>query len=144
MGAPAKADRAIIDLKNVWRKAHGLANLTVPVLKVIAPIRDERLQPLVDKLLRIPAADQQKAMAEIEELGLGALPGIQARLAKATKKDVPERAILEKLVRRVSCIIDEATLSENSLKPEAVVGKLKNMKGAYSKRIRPWSLSGRS
>jgi hypothetical protein len=68
-------------------------------------------------------------MAEIEAQGLGALPGIQNRLATVTRNDAPERALLEKLVRRVACIIDEATLTENSLKVDAVVDKLKNLRG---------------
>lgn len=130
LGAPlAKRDQAIVVLKNEWRRAHGLAPLPAPAVKVIAPVRDERLQPLVDKLLQSPPALRPKAMAEIEALGLGALPGIQNRLAKATKNGAPELGTLEKLARRVSCIIDEATLTEDSLKPDAVVGKLKNMHG---------------
>jgi hypothetical protein len=130
LGAPlAKRDRAIVDLKNISRKARGLTLLPVSVLKVIAPVPDEKLQPLVDKLLQSPPAERPRATAKIEALGLGALPGIQNRLAKMTKKDDPERAVLEKLVRRIACIIDEATLAENSVKPDEVVGKLKNMKG---------------
>jgi hypothetical protein len=130
LGAPlARRDRAIVELKNVRRKAHGLALLPVPVLKVIAPIPDEKLQPLIEKLLQTPEAERPKASAKIEELGLGALPGIQKRLAGITKKDDPERAVLEKLAQRIACIIDEATLTENSVKPDVVVGKLRNMKG---------------
>ena len=130
LGAPlAKRNLAIVDLKNTWRKAHGLAILPVPVHKTIVPVRDDRLQPLVEKLLQSPAAEREKAMAGIEALGLGALPGVQNRLARSTRIEASERATLEKLVRRISCIIDDATLSKDSLRPEAVVNKLKSLKG---------------
>jgi hypothetical protein len=121
-------DRAIIELKNAWRKERGLALLPAPVPKKIDPVPNEKLLPLVDKLLQAPDLERKTIESQIESLGLGALPGILQLLEKATKKE--DRAILDRLSRRVACIVDEAVFAESAVRPDdALAAKLKAMKG---------------
>src|SRR5262249_28380439 len=64
-------DRAIIELKNVWRKRHGLAPLLLPTSKVFAPVARETLLPLLEALVSKPGGQPGEVEARIEKLGLG-------------------------------------------------------------------------
>jgi hypothetical protein len=124
-----RRNRGIVELKNVCRKAQGLAPLPLPAPRVIQAVPVEKLRPLVDELLRTPSDRRSEVEARIEELGLGALPGVLERLGKAGRED-PARAALERLARRLAWIVDEVVVAEGSVKPDAALAaKLEAMKG---------------
>jgi hypothetical protein len=130
LSAPLVArNRSIVELKNVWRNAHGLALLPLPAPQVIAPVPDEKLRPLMEELLATPSGRQSDIEARIEGLGLGALPALLERLRK-TAKDDAARAVLERLARRVACIVGAVEVADVSIKPDAALtAKLEAMKG---------------
>jgi hypothetical protein len=130
LGAPLpRRNRGIIEMKNVWRKRHGLAPLPLPAPKVIAPIPRQTLLPLLEALVSKPGGQPGEIEARIERLGLGALPDVLDRLNK-TGKDAPERGVLERLARRLACIVDGVVIAEGSIKPNAAfAARLEAMKG---------------
>jgi hypothetical protein len=123
----AERDRARVALKNVWRQAHGQAPLPLPARKAVPPVPEEKLQPLLEKRLRGPEAERQATEREIERLGVGALPGVLQRLEGAAD---PDRAVLERLARRLASLVTEVVIAEESLEPDALLAaRLKDMKG---------------
>lgn len=121
-------DRSIVELKNVWRKAHGLALLPVPGRKTIVAIASNRVQPLLDEFLSAPDPDESDAASRIERLGLGTLPAIQERLAKTDENDLP-RVALQGLAGRVACIVDQVAVKGAVKADGALSSKLEAMKG---------------
>lgn len=120
-------DRARLALKNVWREAHGQAPLPLPVRKAVAPVPEEKLRPLLEKLTRGPEAERKATEREIERLGVGALPGVLKRLEGAGD---PDRAVLERLARRLACLVTEVVIAEDSLEPDPLLAaRLQDMKG---------------
>src|SRR5262249_6014192 len=123
-------NRSIVEMKNVWRKAQGHLPLPLPAPRAVPRVPDKQLQPLLDNLLRGPDADRRNVEQQIEQLGLGALPGILHRLGKAGKGDDPKREILERLARRLACVLAEVVVAERSLRPStALAARLEAMTG---------------
>jgi hypothetical protein len=125
----AQRDKGIVLLKNAWRKEHGLAALPVPS-RVIPAVADDKLLPLVDKFLNSPSAERSKWRAQIEQLGVGALPGVTRYLEKIGNKEDPRRVALEQLAQRLACIVGDVTIADDSIKPEGDLARqLEAMKG---------------
>jgi hypothetical protein len=122
-------DRNLVELKNVWRRAHGQPPLPLPARPVIPTVADERLLPLVEKFLHGPADEQAKAEQQIHQLGLGALPGVVRRLEKTGKGELA-RPALEALSRRLACLVVAVVIADDSLPPgPTLAGQLEAMKG---------------
>jgi hypothetical protein len=86
------------------------------------------MQPLIDKLLQSQGPERTAVQNQIEGLGLAALPGVARRLQKTMNKT--ERAVLEPLVQRLACTVEEVVIAENSLKPDKMLGsRLDAIKG---------------
>lgn len=122
-------NRSIIEIKNMWRKARGLDPLVLPARRTVVPVPKGQVSPLIEEFLRSDGPQQQKTQAEIEKLGLGALPAVSERLAKMNAGS-PSRLSLTRLARRLSCMVDEAAV-EGPVKLDAALdGKLQAMKGS--------------
>ena len=113
----ARRNKSIVEMKNVWRKEQGLAPLPIPVAHTVTPLPKKKLQPLVDELLRSPAEKQGAIEARILTFGVAALPALH-ELVEEKKKDDPSRAVLERLSRRVGCVIEEVVIAEDSVEPD--------------------------
>jgi hypothetical protein len=123
----AEKDRARVALQNVWRRAHGQAPLPLPPRKTIAPAREEELRPLLDQFLRGPEAERARAERQIEQLGVGALPGVLRR--SAGTEGSADRTALERLARRLACLVTDVVVAEESLPPdEALAARFGTLK----------------
>jgi WD40 repeat protein len=71
---------------------------------------------LLGQLLSARAANRRDNLRQAEKLGLGALPGL-AKLQQQNS-DPEERAVLEKLARRLAFIVAETGFSQKSIKPD--------------------------
>jgi hypothetical protein len=117
LAAPlALRDRSRVDMINAWRKARHLP--LQPAGRIIAPVPEKALEPLLDRFLRGSGSERQKARQAIEQMGLGAIPGVLGRLDRAQKKD---RDALEKLSRRLACIVVHFEFAADSLMPDAAL-----------------------
>ncbi len=121
-------NRAIAEMKNVYRKAQGQPLLPVPAPLDISQVPDEKIGTLVKGLLQAANAEKVRRQSEIEELGLGALPGITKILEKTANEG--EKVILEKLSRRLATIVDEAVFADKSVHPDvALLTKVAALEG---------------
>jgi hypothetical protein len=130
LSAPlAVRNRDIVGLKNAWRSARGLEPLPLPAAPVVDAVPAQTLRPLLDQLAGTGGGRTPEAEARIEALGPGALPGILERL-RDVDKDAPARASLERLSRRVACVVSRVEVAEKSVRPDAALThKLEAMKG---------------
>jgi hypothetical protein len=126
MAAPlALRDRCRLGIINTWRKAQHLPLLHVG--RTIPPAPEEALQPLVDRFLHGSGSEREKARQAIDKVGLGALPSVLRRLDRAPKQD---REALEKLSRRLACIVDHVEFAPDSLMPDPpLLASLDTLKG---------------
>jgi hypothetical protein len=121
-------DRQMVVMKNVWRSENKLPLLPVPEVQKALPIPADKLRPILDRYLAASGDARRAAGDEIENLGLGALPGVLERRDKAGDKT--ERAVWDDLAKRLSCIVAEIEIDERSAKPDAKLAKrLEALKG---------------
>ncbi|MFI5403911.1 MAG: hypothetical protein ACHQ1G_13315, partial [Planctomycetota bacterium] len=104
----ARRDRQLVELKNRWRTAHGLAALPVPPLPGAKPLPKDLEARLKEQFFR------DHDPVEIERHGLSALPAVTRWLAE-TGEDHPEHAALEEIRRRLSCRVVSLEVSEEAL-----------------------------
>lgn len=114
-------DRQIVGLKNVWRKAQGLAPLPVPELPSVAPVADEIIRPLLEQIVRSPDGEGPQVVREIESLGIGALRPVQEQL-NDLGSDHPARSTLTVLATRLANTVREITIKPDSV---PLQGKIK-------------------
>ena len=127
-GSLGARNRSIIEIKNMWRKAHGLGSLAVPARRTIGLAPKEPVSRLIEEFVRGAGPRQQKVQREIEKVGLGALPAVSERLAKMSANE-PSRLLLTRLANRLSCIVDEVVVQGAVKLDPALDGKLLAMKG---------------
>jgi hypothetical protein len=113
----SQRNRQVVELKNVWRKAQGLAALPLPQPPEIPASPDEIVQPLLDQLLQSPGNEGRQAIDKLEVLGLGALPAVRRTLANLAADD-PARPMVAALAARLANIVREINLEPDSLEPE--------------------------
>jgi hypothetical protein len=109
-------NQAILGVKNALRKSKGLTPIPAPIPKQIAETPEETIRTQVALLLDAPASDRKKRQAEIEALGLGALPGVVRILEKTPSRQ--DKATLDALASRLARIVDEVGVVENSVEPD--------------------------
>jgi hypothetical protein len=116
-------ERQRVEVKNVWLKKQGKEQEPVPAPAKIEPLPQEKLRPLLQALrdARTPEA-RRKALESLEACGLPALPGVRT-LLKETASNVPARADLEALARRMALVVRVARFADESTKPEEKLRK---------------------
>jgi hypothetical protein len=110
-------DAARAEIRNAWRKQHGLAPIVTPQPREIAPIPASILDPLLDRLQKSSSTDRDVVTRDIEKLG----PGAAAEIVKRRdhlKPDDPIRTVLDRIGRRLANTIAEVQVAERSLKPD--------------------------
>ena len=115
MTAPLRErDRQRVAMINVWRKEQNLPLVSLPEPKRIAPAPPETTTPLLEKIVAAKAAEQRKAaIAELQKLGLPALPAVRRRLAALDARH-DARADLESLAARLASIVNEIAFTDRS------------------------------
>ena len=123
-------DQKRLAMINVWRKQQNLPALPLPKPKRISPAPVATTDPLLVKVLDAESPDERKqAVAELQRLGLLALPAVRQRLAGLDAKHAA-RPQLESLAARVASTVDEIVFTEGSLPPpEALRRRLNETKG---------------
>lgn len=123
-------DRQRIAAINIRRKERNQPLIKVLEPKRIEPLPPETTSPLIAGIIDAPSAkDRDRAIEEIERLGLPALPAVRKRLAKLDKMH-PAHAELGALACRLATIVDEVVFADDSAKPnEAVTRRLDAVKG---------------
>jgi hypothetical protein len=116
------ADRAIRDaaraeIRNAWRKQHGLPPIGERKPHEITPIPASTMDPLLDRLQKSSSTDREVVARDIEKLGPGAAAEIIKRRDRL-KPDDPIRAVLDRIDRRLANTIVEVQLADRSLKPD--------------------------
>jgi hypothetical protein len=109
-------DRQRVATINAWRKSRNLPKLALPKPRVIAPIAEETLAPLLNRLQHANAGARDAAERDLEKLGPGAVAGILKRRDQLNPAD-PLRKDLERLARRLAHTIVEVQFADRSLKP---------------------------
>ena len=105
--SPAIRDRQRLELKNTWRKQHGLPPLELPHPPQIHRMSEDELRPFWNAVLQaVNEQDRSKAVSAIEARGLSALPAARKLLATIPVA-APSRPTLEGLVRRLSVVVRE-------------------------------------
>ena len=105
--APIIRDRQRLELKNTWRKQHGLPPLELPHPPQIRHVSEDEIKPLWNAVLHaVNEQDRSKAVSAIEARGLSALPAARKLLATVPVA-APLRPILERLVHRLSAVVRE-------------------------------------
>jgi hypothetical protein len=120
-----RRERQRFAVLNAWRAAHGKPPVTPPPRRKVRPVPDATLAPLLERLAN--AADDEDrtgAAAEVEALGLGALPGVRQALARLPKNARGgTRAALDALTRRLSCRIESVSVEPASVVPGAKLAR---------------------
>src|SRR5262249_14061161 len=106
-------DRQLVIMKNVWRSANKLPLLPIPEGRRVPVVPADDLRPILDRYLAATGNKRLVARNEIEQLGLGALPGVLERRDKASNKG--ERATWNELAKRLSSILAEIEFAERSV-----------------------------
>lgn len=106
--------RQKIELANVWRKKQGLVLLPLPDSLMIEPADAAVTGPLLTAVDR--SQDVAVEVAQLEALGLSALPAVNAKLT-AMPAEHDRRPQLEALAARLRCIVQEVTFTDDSLEP---------------------------
>ncbi|MGA2068723.1 MAG: hypothetical protein ABSG86_27390 [Thermoguttaceae bacterium] len=115
--ALGERDRQRLLMVNVWRKGQNLPAIPLPKPKRIAPVTAATTDPLLAKLVEARSAEQRKqAIAELQRLGLPALPAVRQRLASLDPKH-SARTELEPLAASIASIVSEVTFTEQSASP---------------------------
>jgi hypothetical protein len=129
LSAPLAArNRQLVIIKNVWRGENKLPPLPVPEPRKVSPIPAETLRPILDRYLAAGGEKRLAVRSEIEELGLGALPGVIERRDKASEK--ADQALWSELASRLASIVTEVEFAKQSAKPNAAAEKrLESLKG---------------
>ena len=109
-------DAARAEIRNTWRKQHGLDPIVPAKPREIAPIRASILDPQLDRLQKSSSTDRDVVACDIEKLGPGAVAEIFKRRDRL-KPDDPFRAVLDRIGRRIANTIVEVQIAEGSLKP---------------------------
>jgi hypothetical protein len=119
----AVRDRQRVELKNVWRKDHGLPLLELPQPPRIKYLGKEDLRPLWDSILRANGEKERTAaVSAVEAKGLSALPTARELLGEVAA-DAQSRAALESLVRRLSVVVREVIVEDQSLSDDHPLAK---------------------
>ena len=92
-------DRQRVLLINAWRKTRNLPELPFPRPRIVAPVAEEMLTPLLDRLQKAKADVRDAAERDVEKLGPGAVAGILKRRDQLKPAD-PLRKDLERLAQR--------------------------------------------
>src|SRR5262249_36153859 len=122
-------DCDLIKLKNIWRHAHGQEAQPLPSPRVVPVVSEEKLAAPLQQFLYGSDKERKEAEAQIEQLGLGALPSV-ARHANAPELTKAQRAALDQLTRRLASIVAEVVIADESLPLEpALKALLEAMKG---------------
>lgn len=116
----AHRDRDRLLLKNVLRKEQGLPELPLPESRVVTPVADEKVAPLLTQLEAADESNQESVEREIYKLGVGALPTLLKRLKDLTNDD-PRRAKVDRLSRRLALLVVDVEITEKSLTPDAEI-----------------------
>jgi hypothetical protein len=113
-------DRQRVLLINAWRKTRHLPELPLPRPIIVAPVAEETLTPLLDRLQKAKADVRDAAERDVEKLGPGAVIGVLKRRDRLKPGD-PLRNELERLAQHMAQTIVEIQFADKSLKPS---GKL--------------------
>src|SRR5207302_768954 len=112
--------RQKIALANSWRQAHNLPLLPEPPSLKIEPTPDAKIGPLLKALST--DADRTRTLAEIESLGLSALPAVKRHQASLSA-DSPIQKDLQNLAARLRTIVQEVSLAPDSIAPTPAMRK---------------------
>jgi hypothetical protein len=110
-------DAARAEIRNAWRKKHGLPPIAGPKPHEIVPIPVSTMVPLLDRLQKSSPADRDVMTREIEKLGPGAVVEIFKRRDRLKAND-PIRAVLDRTAQRLANTVVEIQFGERSLKPD--------------------------
>jgi hypothetical protein len=119
-------NRRLAEVKNVWRRANKLPQVSVPRPRSIAAVPAKLVVPHLEMLLVDPVflgdPDQHKrSRAEIEKLGPGAFwPVMEFRDGLKNKADYD---LVDNLAKRLACTITDVEFAPRSLKPDSVLSK---------------------
>jgi len=110
-------DRQRLLMVNAWRKEQNLREIPLPQPKRIEPAPVTTTDPLLAKITAAGAVEQRKqAIAELQKLGLPALPAVRQRLSAVDTKHAA-RVGLESLAASMASIVDEIAFTEQSAVP---------------------------
>jgi 3',5'-cyclic AMP phosphodiesterase CpdA len=123
-------DRQRLTMINAWRTVQHLPLMSLPAPKRIAPTPASTTSPLLAKVIEAKSAAERKtAIAELQKLGLPALPAVRQRLANLGAKHAA-RADLESLAALLASIVNEVEFVEGSASPpETLRRRLAESKG---------------
>ena len=103
-----------IVLGNVWRKQQGLALLPVPPRLKIEPAAENEMAPLLAAVTK--DSDRAKALADLEAIGLPALPGVKTLLASLPKEQ-PVHQDVQQLAGRLRTMVQEVSFAPDTVPP---------------------------
>ena len=127
--SPAVRDRQRVELKNTWRKQHGLSPLELPHPPQIRRMSDDELRPLWNAVLQAAnEKERSKSASAIEARGLSALPAARKVLATVPVA-APSRPALEKLVGRLSVVVREVIVDVTVADEHPLAKTLKTLVG---------------
>ena len=123
-------DRQRLAMLNEWRKEQNLSAIPLPQPKRIVPAPATTTEPLLAKVVAAGSTERRKqAIAELQRLGLPALPAVRQRLTVLDAKHAA-RTDLESLAASMASIVDEVTFTEQSAVPsDSLRRALENAKG---------------
>lgn len=107
-------DQQRIGCLNAYRKKKDLPPLPMPAARAVPPAPRDQIDPLLERIRNAPgrrAAD--KALNQLEQLGLPALPAVVEAIPCLDGNPVQEKVIA--LAARMAGLVTEVSLAENSL-----------------------------
>jgi hypothetical protein len=127
--------RQRITLANIWRKQVGLDQLPLPPSLKIEPAPDAKTAPLTAAVKS--DTGRAKALADLEALGLPALPAVNTLFA-SLPKDHPARTDVQHLAARLRTRVQEVAFAPDSLTPTPEIRR--KVEGWRGRRIVPAEL----
>lgn len=116
-------ERTRLEMLNVWRKARGKDPIDLPELVTIPPVPATEIDPLIEQWLAArDGGGRAQAAAAIEAVGLGALPAVW-HAARADPVDVDATRGLRELSQRLSNIVREIVVAQDSVEPDDATRK---------------------
>jgi hypothetical protein len=120
--------RRLAEVKNVWRKEFGLNPVEVPRGPDVRS-KDPEIAKILEHLLEAGERERKRSVAQLEAVGLGALPWVEDRL-RELPEDHPARQDLLALADRLSILVREAALETGRWEaPKELKNKLTSLKG---------------
>jgi hypothetical protein len=123
-----RRDRQCLAMQNQWRTARHLPPLPEPETRAVASVPSEPLNAALDRVVATEAGKNGNSIAQVEDMGIGALAGVNERLARLPV-NAAARPELESLAKRLSCVVDEIDITPtNAVLPAKLRGEIEGFR----------------